>query len=155
MQGDQVHPAVAGNGCLHTRPRQRGGNRHGRLVLTHVAGVELRHHQLGKAFALRQRNIVGRKAAALGQAPAADHAAMAQQRAHRLACRNRAEPHSRPRSRAVACARIESAISGGSAAPMSSPAGPAIRASASSPNPCAASRSSRAACVRRDPSAAM
>ncbi len=63
--------------------------------------------------------------------------------------------HSRPRHAAVICAAIETAISAGPTEPMASPAGPWMRASAAASKPRAASRSSRAAWLLREPSAAM
>src|SRR6185295_4799505 len=57
------------------------------------------------------------------------------------------------RSCAVISAMMETAISAGDTAPMSSPIGARIRAMSASEAPCARSRSARLACVFREPSA--
>ena len=81
--------------------------------------------------------------------------------AFRLADRDGAELHDTSsrsafapsRSRAVISPMMATAISGGDTAAMSSPIGAWMRASAASVMPCALSRSSRRACVFREPSA--
>ena len=57
------------------------------------------------------------------------------------------------RSEATISPMIDTAISAGLTAPMSSPIGAWMRASAASSKPCACMRSIRLACVFRDPSA--
>src|SRR6185437_11732304 len=57
------------------------------------------------------------------------------------------------RSRAVISPMIASAISGGDTAPIASPIGAWMRASASADTPWPLSRSTRRACVFREPSA--
>src|SRR5205814_122872 len=80
--------------------------------------------------------------------------------ADRLAGTGRAELHAAcsfslggRRSCAVISAMMETAISDGDTAPMSSPIGAWIRAMSASDAPCARKRSPRLACVFREPSA--
>ncbi len=91
---------------------------------------------------------------ALAQAPLWQGHGMGQHRAARVTGGERSELHDL-RSVAIICARIETAISAGPAAPMSRPMGPWIRPMVPAPKPASASRSTRAAWVRRDPSAPM
>ncbi len=87
-----------------------------------------------------------------------DHAArgdtMRQDRTPRLANGQTPEPHAAAPAQASDDLRMmETAISGGVTASISSPTGPWIRARAAASKPFASSRASRAACVFRDPSA--
>ena len=77
---------------------------------------------------------------------------MRQQRPFGVACGDLAELHGFLRPWII-CARIDTAISGGPDAPISSPIGPAIRSICREEKPASSSLATREAWVRRDPRA--
>lgn len=97
------------------------------------------------------RNLRGTEHKALAQPPAGQGHGMGEDRALRLVERNGSEAHQPRLSRSVIWARMDSAISAGLRAPMSSPTGAWMRAICASGTPAVRSLSSRFAWVRGEP----
>ena len=134
--GEQI--GAAGEGAVDAHPLARDRRRdlgRGR-VLRHVARLDPRHHDLGDAGGLERCDLGLADRGALLEHEAALADRMHRNRAFGLGDRHRAELHA-PfsgdcRSRAVISPMIATAISDGETAPMSSPIGAWMRASAAS-----------------------
>ena len=133
----------------------------GSRVLVHVVGLEPGDGHRRDPARREQRHMVGAEDGSLADRPALVADGMGEDRALGLAERHAAEYHAaasraalpRLRSAPITSARIATAISAGDWAPILTPIGAWIRASASGPAPWPASRSSRLAWVFRLPSA--
>ena len=151
--GDEVDPPPRGRTEAQARALWRGHDRPGQpacsTVLVHVAGIEPRDHHLGQSGRRQPGEVIRPQHLALAHPlPVSERHGMGEDRALGLGQGNRAEPHGCLRTRVIS-ARIETAISAGDRAPMSSPTGPWMRASACGPR--SASRSSRLPWVRVEP----
>ena len=132
-----------------------------RLILIDVARLEPRRHDAFHAGRIKSQPPLARENVALFERDAINPHAMRKDGALGLLDWRLAEFHAAAlsarngflRSEATISPMIDTAISAGLTAPMSSPIGAWMRASAASSKPCARMRSIRLACVFRDPSA--
>ncbi len=103
------------------------GNRGGRVILRHIARIEPRHHDIGNAGDLERRDMSRIDHRALLQDEFALSNGVHGSCADRIFRRDGSEFHAAfsgtCRRRAVISAMMETAISGGDTAPISSPIG--------------------------------
>ena len=162
--GGEVDPAGGGTRAGDQRRHQGRGQAVGRDILGHVAGFQAGANDLRAAGRAqrRQRRVVEQRA--LADHAVADPLAVRHDGAAGLLQRDGAEIHAAsdafagtgaPRRTATTSAMMDRAISGAVTASMFRPTGPLMRPSASSVWPSSRSRFSRAAWVRREPSAPM
>src|SRR3546814_14740 len=151
--GDQISPPMDGRFGADMISGQPLRNRHRDIIFTNIVRIEPSNGERFQSRMPDRRQIIAIEHAPFWQAASRNREAMGQDRTLGLFQRYPSKSHFELRKTVVISARMETAISAGPAAPIGSPAGPWMRASSLSVKPAAPSRSSRAACVFRDPNA--
>ena len=152
--GQQVH--AAGKGACHRQMRMickhglrdlcRGS------VFIHIARRKLRNNDRLDPLCPKRVQMRGCQPQTFAQPARRQRDGVGQHCALGLRSLDGSEPHGFLKVWII-CDRIDTAISGGPAAPISSPMGPLIRAISAAVKPASSRRDTRAAWVRFDPSA--